>query len=244
MPAEYAVKEKNSADLNLNIENSNAVSAEDVNENESEDFVFEEKPVYEFFKRVFDIMLSLIALIVLSPVFLIIALIVIIDDRSASPVFTQKRCGKDGKIFNVYKFRTMCADAEKRLGDLAEQNEMDGPVFKIKNDPRITRVGKVLRSTSLDELPQFLNILKGDMSFVGPRPALPKEVSQYNDIHRLRLIVKPGVTCYWQIEPERNSISFERWMELDRKYITERNLWIDIKIIFKTFFAVFRREGC
>ena len=244
LPAEYAVKEKNSADLNLNIENSNAVSAEDVNENESVDFVFEEKPVYEFFKRVFDIMLSLIALIVLSPVFLIIALIVIIDDRSASPVFTQKRCGKDGKIFNVYKFRTMCADAEKRLGDLAEQNEMDGPVFKIKNDPRITRVGKVLRSTSLDELPQFLNILKGDMSFVGPRPALPKEVSQYNDIHRLRLIVKPGVTCYWQIEPERNSISFDRWMELDRKYITERNLWIDIKIIFKTFFVVFRREGC
>lgn len=244
MPADYAVKEKNSTDLDLNTESDTLNSFLDVQEVEAVDFVFEKKPVYEFFKRVFDIILSFIALIVLSPVFLIIALVIIIDDRSASPIFTQKRCGKDGRVFNVYKFRTMCADAEKKLGELKEQNEMDGPVFKIKDDPRITRAGKFLRSTSLDELPQFLNILKGDMSFVGPRPALPKEVEQYNDIHKLRLIVKPGITCYWQIEPERNSITFERWMELDRKYIAERNLWVDIKIILKTFFVVFRREGC
>ena len=240
MPADYAVKEKNSTDLDLNTESDTLDSFLDVQEVEAVDFVFEKKPVYEFFKRVFDIILSFIALIVLSPVFLIIALVIIIDDRSASPIFTQKRCGKDGRVFNVYKFRTMCADAEKKLGELKEQNEMDGPVFKIKDDPRITRAGKFLRSTSLDELPQFLNILKGDMSFVGPRPALPKEVEQYNDIHKLRLIVKPGITCYWQIEPERNSITFDRWMELDRKYIKERSVFVDIGIIIKTVLFVFK----
>lgn len=206
-------------------------------------FTFQEKPFYNFCKRLFDIVMSFIALIVLVPVFLIISLLIFLEDRH-SPFFTQERCGKYGKSFRVYKFRTMCPDAEQKLQALQKQNEMDGPVFKIKNDPRITKIGKFLRSTSLDELPQLLNILKGDMSFVGPRPALPKEVAEYSETHKLRLLVTPGLTCYWQIEPDRNSISFEGWMALDRKYIMERNMWVDIKIIFGTFAVVFRQEGC
>ncbi len=212
-------------------------------ETKANDFVFREKPVYDFFKRLFDIVMSFLALVFLIPVFLVISLIIFMEDKH-SPFFTQERCGKNGKLFMVYKFRTMCPDAEQRLQALKQQNEMDGPVFKIKNDPRVTKVGKFLRSTSLDELPQLLNILKGDMSFVGPRPALPKEVAEYNETHKLRLLVTPGLTCYWQIEPNRNSISFEGWMELDRKYITERNMWVDIKVIFGTFTVVFRQEGC
>ena len=212
-------------------------------EQKTENFVFQEKPVYHFCKRLFDIVMSFIALVLLIPLFLIISLIIFMEDKH-SPFFTQERCGKNGKTFKVYKFRTMCPDAEQKLQALKQQNEMDGPVFKIKNDPRITKVGKFLRSTSLDELPQLLNILKGEMSFVGPRPALPKEVAEYNDTHKLRLLVTPGLTCYWQIEPERNSISFEGWMELDRKYITERNMWVDLKIIFSTFAVVLRQEGC
>lgn len=211
---------------------------------ESEMFNFEQKPIYDFFKRVFDILVSVVFLIVLSPFFIIISIMILIDDHTGSPIFMQKRCGKDGKVFKLYKFRTMCPDAEKKLDSLKEKNEMDGPVFKIKDDPRITKLGRFLRATSIDEFPQLLNILKGDMSFVGPRPALPKEVEQYDAIHRVRLMVKPGLTCYWQIEPERNSILFEDWMSLDRKYIAERSLFVDIKVILKTFVAVFRREGC
>ncbi|MEE0929385.1 MAG: sugar transferase [Acutalibacteraceae bacterium] len=212
--------------------------------NNSENFIFEDKPLYNIVKRVFDIVCSIILLVCLSPVFLIIALLIVIDDHTGSPIFIQRRCGKNGKVFNLYKFRTMCPDAEKKLDKLQEQNEMDGPVFKIKNDPRITRLGKFLRATSIDEFPQLINILKGDMSFVGPRPALPKEVEKYDALHRVRLMVMPGLTCYWQIEPDRNSITFEDWMALDRKYISERSMLLDIKLILKTFVAVFRREGC
>ena len=121
---------------------------------------------------------------------------------------------------------------------------MDGPVFKITDDPRITKVGKFIRATGINELPQLFNIFVGQMSFVGPRPALPKEVEQYSETDRLRLLVKPGLTCYWQIQPRRNSISFEKWMELDRKYIKERSFRLDIKLMFKTALTVFRREGC
>lgn len=208
------------------------------------DFIYEEKPVYDFIKRVFDIFFSVLALIVLCPLFIIISVVIMIHDRNLKPFFIQDRCGRNGKQFKFYKFRTMCVDAESKLEQLQEKNEMDGPVFKITEDPRITKIGKVLRATGIDELPQLWNILKGDMSFVGPRPPIPKEVEQYSDTDRLRLLVKPGLTCYWQVQPKRNSISFEKWMELDRKYIQQRSFWVDIKLIFKTAVSVFNREGC
>ena len=204
---------------------------------------YDKKPVYEFVKAFFDFFASLIALIILSPVLLIIALVIYFDDKG-NPIFVQERCGKNGELFKMYKFRTMCVDAEARLADLKDRNEMDGPVFKMKDDPRITRVGKFLRSSGLDELPQLLNILKGNMSVVGPRPALPNEVEKYSESDRFRLLIKPGLTCYWQIAPERNSISFEKWMELDRQYVNNRNVLIDIVLIFKTVAAVVKRQGC
>ena len=208
------------------------------------DFIYEEKPVYDFIKRFFDIFFSVLAVIVLCPLFIIISVVIMIHDRNLKPFFIQNRCGRNGKQFKFYKFRTMCVDAESKLEQLQEKNEMDGPVFKITEDPRITKIGKVLRAAGIDELPQLWNILKGDMSFVGPRPPLPKEVEQYSDTDRLRLLVKPGLTCYWQVQPNRNSISFEKWMELDRKYIQQRSFWVDIKLILKTAVSVFKREGC
>ena len=184
------------------------------------------------------------AIIILIPFFIIISAVIMISDRNLKPFFVQKRCGKNGKTFSFIKFRSMCVDAEKQLDSLQKQNEMDGPVFKIAEDPRITKVGKVLRSTGLDELPQLFNIFTGTMSFVGPRPALPNEVEQYSETDRLRLLVKPGLTCYWQVQPNRNSVSFAKWMELDRKYISERSLLLDIKLIFKTALTIIHREGC
>lgn len=207
-------------------------------------FEYEAKPSYDVVKRLFDIVSSLAALVVLFPFLVIVAIVILIDDNKGSPIFSQIRCGKNGKYFKIYKFRTMCCDAESKLEALQKKNEMDGPVFKIKDDPRVTRVGKFLRSSGIDELPQLLNILKGDMSVVGPRPALPKEVKQYNDEQRIRLKVTPGLTCYWQIEPDRNSIAFEEWMSMDRKYIAERSFLVDIKIILKTVVAVVKRQGC
>lgn len=208
------------------------------------EFIFKKKPMYSFFKRMFDIILSLVAIILLSPVLLIIMIVIMCDDKAGKPIFTQVRVGKNSKKFKIYKFRTMCVNAEDKLKELAVKNEMDGPVFKIQDDPRITRVGKFLRATSLDELPQLINILKGDMSIVGPRPALPKEVDEYDEMDSKRLLVTPGLTCYWQICKNRNSVSFKDWMRLDRKYIIERNLWVDIKIIFKTVLVVIKRDGC
>lgn len=211
---------------------------------QSSAFEFKKKYVYSFIKRLFDIVVSLFMLIVLSPLFLIVMIAIAYDDKKGHPIFTQARCGKNGKLFKLYKFRTMRPDAETCLAELQSQNEMDGPVFKIRNDPRITKVGKFLRSTNIDELPQLVNILKGDMSFVGPRPPLPNEVAQYDDDDKIRLLVVPGLTCYWQVQKNRNNTSFKDWMELDRKYITERSLLIDIKLIFKTFFMIFKRDGC
>lgn len=207
-------------------------------------FEYEANPSYDVVKRLFDIVSSLAALVVLFPFLVIVAIVILIDDNKGSPIFSQIRCGKNGKYFKIYKFRTMCCDAESKLEALQKKNEMDGPVFKIKDDPRVTRVGKFLRSSGIDELPQLINIIKGDMSVVGPRPALPKEVKQYNDEQRIRLKVTPGLTCYWQIEPDRNSITFEEWMRMDRKYIAERSVLVDIKIILKTVVAVVKRQGC
>lgn len=201
------------------------------------------KKGYWILRRGQDIFFSLLALVILFPVLLIVALIVFIDDPHGSPFFAQIRCGRDGRLFKMYKFRSMYVDAEERLQELLKENEMDGPAFKMKDDPRITRVGRFIRKTGLDELPQLWNILKGDMSIVGPRPALPREVEQYTELQKQRMYVTPGLTCYWQTMPKRNEISFDEWMELDLKYIQERSFWVDWKIIFKTVGAVIHREG-
>ena len=198
---------------------------------------------YRFFKRLQDIVLSLLALIVLSPFMLIVAIIIVIDDPSAGPVFAQNRIGRDGREFKLYKFRSMCANAEAKLDTLLDKNEMDGPVFKIHDDPRITRVGRFIRKVSIDELPQLWNILKGDMSIVGPRPCLPREYTQYGPYEKQRSYVTPGLSCYWQISPHRNSLSFDEWMELDIKYIQERSFLTDWKIIFGTFKATLSGQG-
>lgn len=198
---------------------------------------------YWVVRRFQDIFFSVLLLIVLSPIMLITALLIFIDDPHGSPIFTQIRCGRDGKLFQMYKFRSMNVDAEARLGELLKENEMDGPAFKMKQDPRITRIGRFIRRTGIDELPQFINVLKGDMSIVGPRPALPREVELYDDYQKQRMYVTPGLTCYWQIQPNRNEISFDDWMKLDMRYIQERNFWVDWKIIFMTARAVFLGHG-
>lgn len=201
-----------------------------------------EGPIYLFFKRAMDIIGSLCGIILLSPLLIIVALAIKIEDPRGSIFFSQQRCGKDNKLFPMYKFRSMVSNAEELLEELMEHNEMDGPVFKIKEDPRITRVGKFIRKTSIDELPQLFNILRGDMSIVGPRPAIPHEVAEYSDYHKQRLLVKPGLTCIWQVSG-RNSIGFDEWMEMDLEYIEKRNLWMDIKLIFKTVGVLFGDEN-
>ena len=197
-----------------------------------------EGKIYLFLKRAMDIVGSLCGLIILSPVFLIVAILIKLEDPNGKVFFSQERNGLHGKTFRMYKFRSMVHNAEELLEQLQEQNEQTGPVFKIKDDPRITNVGRFIRKTSIDELPQLMNILKGDMSIVGPRPPIPREVEQYTDYQMQRLLVKPGLTCYWQVGG-RNEIGFDEWVELDIKYIKERNLWIDIKLIFKTVFVLF-----
>ena len=193
--------------------------------------------LYEVIKRLIDVICSFIGVVVLSPLFIIIA--IIIKTTSKGPVFfSQKRVGKNGKEFDMYKFRSMVVNAEELKEKLAAQNEMSGPMFKMKDDPRVTKVGKFIRKTSIDELPQLWNVLKGDMSLVGPRPSLPKEVAQFEDWMHKRLEVKPGLTCYWQVSG-RNNIDFEDWMKLDCKYVDERNTWVDIKLIFKTVGVLF-----
>ena len=193
--------------------------------------------VYKICKRIIDIIGAGLGLILLSPIIAIVACAV--KFTSKGPVFfSQKRVGKNGELFEMYKFRSMVVNAEELKENLEEQNEMSGPMFKIKDDPRVTKVGKFIRKTSIDELPQLWNVLKGDMSLVGPRPSLPKEVEQFDNWMFKRLTVRPGLTCYWQVSG-RNNIDFEDWMKLDVKYVEERNIWIDIKLIFKTIFVLF-----
>ena len=194
-------------------------------------------------RRVQDIIFSLLALVVLSPLLLVTCIAIWIDSPGASPIFRQLRVGRNGKLFRLYKFRSMCPDAETKLKDLLKDNEMDGPVFKMHDDPRVTRVGRFIRKTSIDELPQLVNILKGDMSIVGPRPALPREVAQYTSYEWQRLYVTPGLSCYWQIAPHRNQLSFDEWMALDIRYVQERSFLVDWKIIFLTFRAVLFGHG-
>ncbi len=194
-------------------------------------------------KRAFDLISTTLIMIILIIPILITALIIYIDDPHGSPFYKQIRIGRHGKEFYMYKFRSMYVDADKRKAELMARNEMDGPVFKIKDDPRITRVGRVIRKYSIDELPQLFNVFVGNMSLVGPRPPLPDEVEQYTDYDKLRLIVTPGITCTWQIMPNRNDIPYEKWLEMDLEYIETRTTWKDIKIIFKTPFAMLEATG-
>ncbi|AYV68276.1 sugar transferase [Niallia circulans] len=200
--------------------------------------LIKEQKAYLLFKRVFDILCAIIGLLILSVLFFIIGLLIKLEDKQGSVFFKQTRIGKDGKPFEMYKFRSMVSNAEDLKASLMDKNEATGPVFKIKDDPRVTRIGKFIRKTSIDELPQLINVLKGEMSLVGPRPSLPQEVAAYSSYERQRLKVVPGITCYWQVGG-RSSLSFSEWVELDLKYIRERNLFIDFKLIIKTFFVLF-----
>ena len=194
-------------------------------------------------KRLFDIFFASLILLFFLPLMAVIALIIVIDDPSAGPFYKQVRVGRHGKEFYMYKFRTMRANADKMMEELKKLNEMDGPVFKIKNDPRITRVGKYLRKLSLDELMQFFNVLKGDMTLVGPRPPLPGEVEFYTDYQKLRLLVTPGITCTWQIHKNRNDVPFEEWVEMDIDYIQHRTYINDLKIMLKTPLVMITATG-
>ncbi len=192
---------------------------------------------YEFIKRFTDISVSLLALIFLFPLMLVIVVLIKLDSRG--PVlFSQNRVGRNGKIFKMYKFRSMVANAEDLLRELRSKNEMSGPMFKIKYDPRVTRVGRFIRKTSLDELPQLINVLKGDMSLVGPRPNLPDEVRKFDKWMLDKLVIRPGLTCFWQVMG-RNSIEFVQWMNLDVKYVEKRTFKLDMVLILKTVRLLF-----
>ena len=202
------------------------------------DVLGKESILYSVTKRLIDIVGSLCGIILLSPLFLIVAILIKLEDPKGKVFFAQERNGKYPKTFKMYKFRSMVHNAEDLLKDLMDRNEQTGPVFKINDDPRITKVGKFIRKTSIDELPQLFNVLKGDMSLVGPRPPIPHEVDQYNSYQMQRLAVKPGLTCIWQVSG-RNNIGFDEWVEMDIEYIKTRNLWLDIKLIFKTVGVLF-----
>ncbi len=198
---------------------------------------------YRFVKRAFDIAFSGLILIMLSWLFLLTAIAIKIDDPSGPVFFGQDRVGRDGKRFRMWKFRSMCADAEAKLAELQARNEKDGPVFKMADDPRITRVGHFIRKTSIDELPQFLNVFLGQMSVCGPRPALPKEVEAYTPRQEQRLLVKPGMTCFWQTRRNRDTISFHEWVELDLLYIKRCSVWTDFKLVIQTIGVVLTAQG-
>jgi exopolysaccharide biosynthesis polyprenyl glycosylphosphotransferase len=192
-------------------------------------------------KRIMDVLVSATALFLLSPLMIVIGLI--IKFGSPGPVFfIQERVGMNRRKFKLLKFRSMVADAEKRKKDLAALNEMDGPVFKVRNDPRVTPIGRFIRKTSIDELPQLINVLKGEMALVGPRPPLPDEVDQYEWLHRRRLSIKPGITCLWQVNG-RNSVPFGEWMEMDKEYVENWSIWLDIKILLRTLPVVLLGHG-
>lgn len=195
---------------------------------------------YCFLKRTIDLICSLIGLIILSPIFLVVAILIKMESEG-NAIFSQERVGKNGKRFKMYKFRSMVVNAEELKDKLTSKNEMTGPMFKMKDDPRITKIGKFIRKTSIDELPQLINVFKGEMSLVGPRPSLPKEVMKFEVWMMKRLEVKPGLTCYWQVSG-RSDIGFEDWMKLDVKYVKERNTFVDVMLVFKTVGVLFGDE--
>ena len=199
--------------------------------------------VYKVAKRFFDILFSLFAIIAFSWLFVLIALAIKVDDPVGPVFFKQVRVGKGGRIFRMWKFRSMYADAEDRLGELMRYNEKDGPVFKMENDPRVTRIGHIIRRTSLDELPQFFNVLFGQMSIVGPRPALPREVAQYTPYQAQRLCCEAGITSYWQVQRNRDSLTFEEWIDFDLLYVRTRSFITDLKIVARTVGVVLTAQG-
>lgn len=190
--------------------------------------------LYITVKRIFDCLTSVSALVLLLPLFLVLAILIKLDDPKGTVFFSQIRIGKRGTAFRMYKFRSMCVDAESKLDKLAERNEIDGAMFKIKEDPRITRIGHFIRRTSLDELPQLYNVLRGEMSLVGPRPCLPQEYATYTDYDKQRVAVIPGCTGLWQVSG-RNGLSFDQMVDLDCQYINHRSILTDIVILLKTF---------
>lgn len=202
-----------------------------------------EKPFYSFIKRTFDIIFSFVFLIVLFIPFLIIALIIFIDDPKGSPFYVSERIGRRGKPFKMFKFRSMIIGAEDMLDSMMKDNEKDGPAFKMHDDPRVTKIGHFIRKTSIDELPQLLNVLLGDMSVVGPRPPIMKEVVQYSREDLKRLLVKPGLTCIWQTRKKRDDVPFREWVAMDVEYIQKRSVFMDLKLIFKTVLVMFSKEG-
>lgn len=201
--------------------------------------VIENKYFYRFIKRLVDIIGSSLGLILLSPLFLVIAMLMKKEEPKGPIFFSQIRVGKNEKQFKMYKFRSMCIDAEEKLADLLKHNEVEGAMFKMKDDPRITKIGKFIRKTSIDELPQLWNVLKGDMSLVGPRPPLLREVAEYTVYDKQRLLVKPGCTGLWQVSG-RNEVGFDEMVELDIKYINNLSLWNDMGIILKTVLVMIK----
>jgi exopolysaccharide biosynthesis polyprenyl glycosylphosphotransferase len=200
-----------------------------------------ESTAYRIARRIFDLVLGSFILLLVAPVAPFLALMIRLDSRG--PVlYRQTRVGLGGRCFTFYKFRSMYTGSDRKLEELAALNEQAGPIFKIREDPRITPVGRFLRRSSLDEIPQILNVLKGDMSIVGPRPALPAEVARYESWQRRRLDAKPGLTCLWQISG-RSHIGFDEWMRLDLEYLRTRSMWTDVVILFKTVPAVMARRG-
>ena len=200
------------------------------------------KPIYLVCKRMTDFVLALLGLAILSPVFMIVAFLIKWDDPKGTVFFSQERVGKDGELFKMYKFRSMYVDAEERLANLLEHNEVSGAMFKMKEDPRVTKIGACIRKCSIDELPQLFNVLMGDMSLVGPRPALIREVAEYTSYDKQRLLVTPGISGLWQVSG-RSRLTFAQMVELDLEYVTTRSYWMDIKILLKTIKVVCTGDG-
>lgn len=210
--------------------------------NQFDQLNLEKRRFYTFFKRSIDLFFSLIGLIFLSPIMLWVAYKVHKEDPEAPIIFTQERIGQDGNSFTMYKFRSMHGDAEKQLEELLDQNEVKGPMFKMKEDPRVTEFGKLIRRTSLDEFPQLVNVIKGEMSLIGPRPALKREVINYTPHDRKRLLVKPGCSGLWQVSG-RSEVHFEEMVAFDIEYIQKRSFWYDIRLILKTIKVMIKPEG-
>ena len=198
--------------------------------------------IYRFIKRTFDIVVSAVGLIICSPILLVAAIAIKIEDPKGTIIYSQPRIGLNGSAFSCHKLRSMYSNADEVKAALSDQNEMDGPVFKIRNDPRVTKVGRFIRKWSIDELAQLWNVFKGDMSLVGPRPLPVVEELSCNAYQRQREMVKPGITCYWQVSG-RNMMPFAEWIELDLKYIREQSLWTDLKLLFMTIPAVLSAKG-
>lgn len=197
---------------------------------------------YRFVKRVFDFVASLLGLIILSPLFLLIAIAIKVEDPKGAVFYSQTRLGRGEVPFKMYKFRSMVSNADELLEKLLKDNEIDGAMFKMQDDPRVTKIGRFIRKYSIDELPQLLNVLQGSMSLVGPRPPLPREVEEYSDYDKQRLAVKPGCTGLWQATV-RNSVGFDEMVKLDLTYISKRSVAFDVYILFKTVVIMFKPNG-